>query len=150
MKSIYRVFLLGLVALTFSLSAKSQASLEFNQVIHQTVSGTVSGAASYVTLGTTTLTVPAGKVWKISAARARWTIYSGNITGYCSGDPIGLYLDDVNIFYSVFSTSNYANYENPIWLPAGTYTLDLRGYTCTSTAVSAKGFISAIEFDVVP
>ncbi len=110
----------------------SQSTLEFNQVIWNTFSG--------VTGTTFTITVPANKVWKIESAGI--TILSG-------GNASVLRLEDVEIAHNFYtSTTNTTNspYNRfPIWLPTGSYVLSV--YNISGTA---KAFISAIEYNVVP
>lgn len=145
----FKSLLLSLILMLFCLGTQAQANLEFNQVLYQSLSGSAVNSGTKI-LATTTLTVPAGKIWKITSARARWTVSSVFLGGNCSSDPIGLYLDDVEIFYSALTTSNYPIFDGVIWLPPGTYTLELRGYNCSSGTIPGAGFITVMEFNVVP
>lgn len=79
----------------------------------------------------TVVTVPANKVWKIES--------TGVGTGYT------MTLNSAKI-QTMNTTSGY-QFIYPIWLPAGTYTFNL---SAPSSAGIGNGYISAVEFNVVP
>jgi len=108
------------------------ANLKYGQVITQ--SGTVS--VPYGGSSTFSITVPAGKVWKIEAATV---------------DTDGMM--KINQMVAVFFKSQSAFEVNycPIWLKAGTYTVSISAFPagcCGATPVS-YGY-SGIEFIEVP
>ncbi|OJW84954.1 MAG: hypothetical protein BGO69_10445 [Bacteroidetes bacterium 46-16] len=76
------------------------------------------------------ITVPANKVWKIETGSV---IGSGNVVLKLNGSEI--------------HDATGAPHTFPIWLPAGSYTLTLAN---GNNAISASGFISAIEFNLTP
>ena len=148
---------LFIAALAFLSSAKSQGTLEFNQV--KIITNTVE-------------TVPSGKVWKITAM-------SGTVYGECVPHPEG----NTSIWYKATAASGFLLNGNkvysmlkypssgqrynsntcvttgfccdgnlttnnqatdplvlPMWLPAGT----------TLGSIASSVFLSVIEFNVVP
>lgn len=134
-------YLMVSVLCLFSLCLNAQNELEFNKVINEKITGTGGGA-----LTTKSVTVPAGKVWKITAASAGRIINSkGTVPG--GATELAFTLSDVSLYYQSGSVgrSNY-NQPFPFWLPAGTYTMKL--FFDSSTAFSLVGTISAIEFNV--
>ena len=119
-------------------AASAQGNLQFNQVVNTTFTG--PGNASGAIIGT--ITVPAGKVWKVER-----TSLSDDY-----GDPV---------FYPVYSTNYWAHIGDflvwnssssypqqlfPLWLSEGTYDVTARTYGSTNYNFA----ISAIEFNVIP
>jgi hypothetical protein len=126
------------IAICFiSLQLFAQGNLQFNRVVNETLTGNFGG---YYTAGT--ITVPAGKVWKIEAASVislnNTTIGTPDLGGAGSWMGIGnhpcYYYNAPNIVHL------------PLWLSAGTY--DVGGKR--DTAEPIRIVISAIEFNVVP
>ena len=123
--------LLLIAVLTISFVAKSQGNLQFNQVIrikHTTLTSGVAG----------TITVPAGKVWKIESA-------SGGDAWELSVDGQIVYSSSQQV--SGTTQSWYVNTVTlPMWLGPGTYQItENTTYTGNITTV-----LSGIEFNVVP
>jgi len=108
------------------------ANLKYGQVITQ--SGTVS--VPYGGTSTFSITVPAGKVWKIEAA-------SLSLDGM-------MRINEMLVVYFKAQSAFQVNYC-PIWLKAGTYTVSITYYPtgCCSGAMVPYG-LSGIEFIEVP
>jgi hypothetical protein len=125
-------------------TVKSQGNnLQFNQAIYTNIN--YSPSNQYTT--TQNLTVPTNKVWKIESAAAG----SNNVNSNGVLIPGGtISVNDIVIFSSPNPVlPNLPNLSNlPLWLPSGNYTLSIStdgGYTGVW-----KGFISGIEYNVVP
>ena len=124
MKQLFTFLLVAISATCFA-----QGNLQFNQVIN------LSGVAPTSNI-ITSVTVPVGKVWKITSAS--WRTSNG-------GGPVRMLCLDYNTIYRN-GAGNRAIF--PIWLQAGTYDVSWCG---SSTTVSGNRYaISAIEFNVVP
>lgn len=106
------------------------ANLKYNQVITQ--SGVVS--VPYGGASTLTVTVPAGRVWKIEAA----TVYGNGMM-------------KINEIVAVYFNSGTFFSNCPIWLKAGTYTFSISAFPggCCGATNESYGY-SAIEFLEVP
>lgn len=135
--------LLAAIAFLFFGSANAQGNLQFNAVKYYPMTLTQVGSSVYSETPVT-LTVPSGKVWKLESCGANYynptTNLSGNLT-YAK-----IILDNKVIWET---NGNYATSFMPLWLPPGTYTLALRSnYLVNGTML--YGFMSAIEFNVVP
>jgi hypothetical protein len=119
-----------------SLQLYAQGNLQFNQVLTLSYTGSIP-AQSTNSLGT--LTVPAGKVWKIeSGSRVAITgNFFGNVT------TARFMLDDFTVIGHKDDPVSY-----PIWLNEGTYNIYVSH--STGNTVSYKWGLSIIEFNVVP
>lgn len=114
--------------------AFGQGNLQFNQVVNGSLAGTFSTAT---VMGT--ITVPAGKVWKLEN-----TSYTSGATTYKNvqtGSQYSIWIDD----YLVYHTFNRSQLL-PLWLSEGTYSV---------TANDGNGGLmtfayAAIEFNVIP
>ena len=102
----------------------AQGNLQFNQVI----------VVDLAINGTSTINVPAGKVWKIEAA------------GNGSGNSSGIVLRNSSVVaIAIFGTSATAATSNlPFWLSSGFTGSFLNGNG------AYRGALSIIEFNVVP
>ena len=136
MKKLLSIFLILIVFATYS---SAQGNLQFNQVINQTHSGALTSTPQI--LGT--ITVPAGKVWKVEAVSFTYagTYYASGGSGFWA------YIGDY-IVYDGY-TGGYSNMNSsfPLWLKPGTY--DVIGRANTSYP-NGRIAISAIEFNVIP
>jgi hypothetical protein len=115
--------------LVISLSIKAQGNLQFNQVLHLEITCCTAS----------TFTVPVGKVWKIEGSMAYSNNYPTRITAI-NGNPMEAYLTGYT----------YLNYgilpiTLPYWLPANTQVSFNTGNT-----IGYKGYVSIIEFNVIP
>ena len=120
-----------------ALGAKAQGNLQFNQVIYYTIP-----SQSFAASGTiATVTIPAGKIWKIEAASHNaaggtvWSLRIGNFLLYSStlnGGGGLTYHPDINF---------------PIWLPSGTYNLQVNSTNGGGTFEGAG--LSIIEFNII-
>jgi hypothetical protein len=156
-----RHFLAALLTIA-TLCSFGQASLQFNQVIYLSYTGTQTPSATTptVTFQNTAFTVPAGKCWKIESANValHYPANSGYMlkpsTTNSSVNGTFLLVDNVvmasqvgnNLAGKVDSFSTF-----PVWLPAGTYGVHLMGqYANEYGTWTAYGNISVIEFNIVP
>ncbi|MCB9232411.1 MAG: hypothetical protein H6581_12150 [Bacteroidia bacterium] len=140
MKYLFSITLLALMFVLVGFNqSQAQTSLEFNQVIYQTLQG--ANSASYPYLAATgSLVVPAGKVWKVEKCVVSTSVVSGSIY---IGSVGWMAIDDRQI-----CTLSCDAVTGTFWLPAGTYSWQI-GMT-SSTVRQMRGTLSAIEFNVVP
>ena len=115
--------------LLFSFSFKAQGNLQFNQVLNLEITCCTASA----------FTVPVGKVWKIEGSMAYSNNYPTRITAI-NGNPMEAYLTGYT----------YLNYgilpiTLPYWLPANTQVSFNTGNT-----IGYKGYVSIIEFNIIP
>lgn len=113
----------------------AQGNLQFNAVKFYELTIAQTSTTVYL-LGTQSITVPAGKVWKVESAGCASYQATNNLTS--SG---GFILLDGRII----SATGYG----PVWLVPGTYTVAIQGNTLAS-GYSYNGYFSAIEFNIVP
>jgi len=115
--------------LLFSLSFKAQGNLQFNQVLHLEITCCTASAFS----------VPVGKVWKIEGSMAYSNNYPTRITAI-NGNPMEAYLTGyTHLNYGILPITL------PYWLPANTQVSFNTGNT-----IGHKGYVSIIEFNVIP
>lgn len=133
------------VSTLLSVAAMAQGNLQFNQVKNIVLSYTTPNSNSYQTYNQT-ITVPAGKVWKIESVIGS---AQGPTTNYVSPTTT-ITLDGVVLFFYVSGSNNYQWAPLPIWLPEGTYDLGLVSSSGVSTGMVISGRVSAIEFNVIP
>lgn len=112
----------------------AQGNLQFNQI---------------VTVGTTSLTVPAGKVWKVESYSESEVTFNSNYSSGCVNTnyhrPLVINNNNYYFFGNLATASSGANYVTtgnklPIWLKPG----DQIRTVCSSD------FASVIEFNIVP
>lgn len=112
----------------------AQGNLQFNQI---------------VTVGTTSLTVPAGKVWKVESYLQSQVAYDVNYSAGCINAnyhrPLVINNNNYYFFGNMATANSGANYVTtgnslPVWLKAG----DQIRTVCSSD------FASVIEFNIVP
>jgi len=115
--------------LLFSLSFKAQGNLQFNQVLHLEITCCTAS----------TFTVPVGKVWKIEGAMAYNNTYPTRISAI-NGNPMEAYLTG-------YTYLNYGILPIPLpyWLPMNTQVS-----FNTGSGIGQKGYVSIIEFNVIP
>lgn len=123
--------------------SSGQGNLQFNQAVIVNFSASLP---TYNTSTATSITVPAGKVWKIEHADA-WIQSSLRQTQQSEHS---LYID--NILLRRYKGSSGTNHQYtdrlPVWLPAGTYSVIISNED--STPWSFVGAINAIEFNIIP
>lgn len=131
-----KIIITLIISLGIGCFLNAQGNLQFNQVINTSVTGLVGSLAS-ANLGT--ITVPAGKVWKVETASVT---EANNIR-----TSLGRIGNNV-VFY--FGGSNSPPNINllPLWLRPGTYNLNVTNYS--SSALTYRMTLSAIEFNVIP
>ena len=122
---------LSFLFFTFLLLNKiySQGNLQFNQALHLEITCCTAS----------TFTVPVGKVWKIEGAMAYNNSYPTRITAV-NGNPMEAYLTG-------YTYLNYGILPIPLpyWLPTNTQVS-----FNTGSGVGQKGYVSIIEFNVIP
>lgn len=138
--------LLYIFILFFSFGIYSQGNLQFNKVIN--INGFAPAGNDNVNTGMKeyshgTLTVPEGKVWKITYAVLATSFVSDiGLQGYTLRG--GIKIGD-NVVY--ISQENEPN-QNPFWLAEGTYQMNI--YYSGGTSVGGNYSLSIIEFNIVP
>ena len=130
--------ILLILAVAFSSASFAQGNLQFNQVINYENSAP-SGAGA-ITHGT--ITVPAGKVWKIETCTFS-RLATGKMVQYTNLSNVFI---DENCLYHFYGSNNPKTSFLPLWLSEGTYTVTSNGVSSTTATVA----FSAIEFNVVP
>lgn len=154
MKNIIFVF-----AFLYSCFLSAQGSLQYNQTkfIKLSASGVFVGGINpqqFYGVDSLTITVPIGKTLKIESANVGGlTSGSGTtITSYPNRATYAiLSLDNTMIAYASYGGSyTEPNLSFPIWLPAGNYKLQLNTAIGSASDLRINGFISAIEFNIVP
>lgn len=121
----------------------AQGNLQFNQVYYwELTSGALLTGWSVV--ASQTVNVPIGKVVKIESIGANGFNSSTGLAS--SGTLCNVLLNDKYIFRQDLGVITP---PLPIWLPSGTYNLKLESLSSISS-MTAKAYISAIEFNIVP
>jgi hypothetical protein len=133
MKHIFTILLVAIGATSFA-----QGNLQFNQVLNFDYSATLS---SYGNATVGTLTVPVGKVWKITAASSRDLGPSHFSTSIAVNN---------HLLYEFRYVANSAAVSNntPYWIGTGAHVVKL--FNLYSSGISASGSLSIIEFNVIP
>ncbi len=128
------------VLLSMFVVANAQGNLEFNRVFLVEQSFVVPTNVSSP-FSEQTITVPAGKVWKIESVMANYSFNVGSNLGV--GSTVAVLLNRKTLYQAGVMA------EFPIWLPEGTYTLRYV-YTSNTGSVGSEiyGGISGIEFNV--
>lgn len=132
-------FITAICIVIFIASASfGQGNLQFNQVINVSLGATTTGTG-FSTLGT--ITVPAGKVWKVERT---------SLTQDYLGDFYPVYGSGSRAFIGEYvvwnSSSSYPQQLFPLWLSEGAY--NVTGYTGGTLTYTLA--VSAIEFNVIP
>lgn len=123
----------------FSIAAFAQGNLQFNRafLVEHSFAVPINTLAPYSDIS---ITVPAGKVWKIESVMANMYFGNGTIS-----TTAGVLLNNRSLFHGGVVAAF------PIWLPEGTYTMRVM-YTSNTgyTNSTAYGSLSGIEFNVTP
>ncbi|MCB9235406.1 MAG: hypothetical protein H6581_27370 [Bacteroidia bacterium] len=137
----------SLFCLPFFLGAQT---LEFNQAIYIKLTGTLSSTTGTV-LATQNSTVPAGKVWKVVSSNGQVQGNPGTLDGpSCTTSWVMVKMDGVGLSFTSDASSENYNPSLPVWLPPGNVTFTLEGDQTCTTAQGFNGYVSIIEFNVVP
>jgi hypothetical protein len=146
MKKLFVAFILLVICAQKNFA---QGNLQFNQVKYYELSVTQTVSGPYAETQQS-ITVPAGKVWKIESAFAGYYVPSNNSTGLFGGGR--MFLDNRPIFddYLGSGAAAVTSPLMPIWLPPGTYTLAIKSPTSSSSTTQYLGSVSIIEFNVIP
>lgn len=133
----------------FSLAAFAQGNLQFNQVINFTITTPTGAGNGSGNVQSVTVTVPAGKVWKIESANVSYQYASSSkyYVADATSEITQLVLDGAII---VVESDDFYKTPGPIWLSEGTHTFILQGYLNTSALCKWNAFITGIEFNVTP
>jgi hypothetical protein len=142
-KKMKKLLFLALLSV-LSLPIYSQGNLQFNQVVQESFSPSVT-SNTLTTIGT--ITVPTGKVWKIESAVLSWTETAGTtnssfrlfIAGHCTW---ALYLANTGDIGIDRQTA-------PLWLKAGTYQIQVFQKSSFSNLPMNASY-SGIEFNITP
>ena len=130
MKYIYTLLFVAISATSFA-----QGNLQFNQVIN------ISGAIPVGNNVSTTVSVPAGKVWKITSS----SLFYGS-----NGSSIGLYPLCIGA-HELFGRINSEQYTFlPVWLEEGDYDIKICGTQANGSSYENVYAISGIEFNIIP
>lgn len=133
-------YILAIIALFLCSTAFAQSNLVFNAPVF--IELNVTGTSASNPNVSQTVTIPAGKIWKIESASASYRFgTSPNIANGASGS---ILINDKTIYY--YTGAGVVS-QTPIWLPAGTYTFTLVGGS-GSTGNQNYGFVSGIEFNL--
>jgi hypothetical protein len=140
-----KILILSVLFLPFSFLF-SQGNLQFNRVVNYNLSGNPASSGAYI-IQTISIVVPANKVWKIESATSR---FSSTSTMYGTSSYVcGIILNNNAINCNVSSVG--ANTYLPMWLSAGTYSLQLQvDLTNSITGAICYGMITGIEFNIIP
>ncbi len=124
-----KIYLVFFAFIFFGAQSKAQGNLQFNQVLHLEITCCTAS----------TFTVPVGKVWKIESSMAYNNNYPTRITAI-NGNPMEAYLTG-------YTYLNYGVLPIPLpyWLPTNTQVSFSTGNT-----IGYKGYVSIIEFNVIP
>ena len=124
-----KIYLVLFAFIFFGAQSIAQGNLQFNQVLHLEITCCTAS----------TFTVPVGKVWKIESSMAYNNNYPTRITAI-NGNPMEAYLTGyTQINYGILPITL------PYWLPANTQVSFNTGNT-----IGYKGYVSIIEFNVIP
>jgi len=125
----------------------AQGNLQFNQVINLEVATTVTSTTG-TTKDSVEFIIPANKVWKIESVTATSSTSNNLNVNVCAR----LFVDDM-FLYNGYPASGpiYSLVSFPFWLPSGThkFKIQMSGQVCGINTIQ-KGFLSVIEFNVVP
>ena len=124
-----KIYLVLFALIFFGAQSKAQGNLQFNQVLHLEITCCTAS----------TFTVPVGKVWKIEGSMAYTNNYPTRISAI-NGNPMEAYLTG-------YTYLNYGVLPIPLpyWLPTNTQVSFSTGNT-----IGYKGYVSIIEFNVIP
>ena len=114
-------------------------NLQFNQAIFQEFIVTVPTNYDERFFSAGTVTVPQGKIWKITSSSAYCTDINANDK---------MYEASIKINNHILRFEVGSNQTSPIWLNSGNYTIWLANGT--SLYPKTIGSISGIEFNIVP
>ena len=135
MKYIYTFLFAAISATSFA-----QGNLQFNKVVN--VSGVTPGGQVF-----TTVTVPAGKVWKITSSS--WMDSSGNVPLSSNSDIRAFCIGPYKLKgWHQYNGSTLDPVTFPIWLEEGDYDVKFCNYTYTISNYTYA--ISGIEFNIIP
>ncbi len=142
MKKIILIIAIAVLACTRTFA---QGTLQFNRVVDATFYGAALTLSSPV-IGS--VTVPAGKVWKIESASGFGGSSASPNAGF--GATYSITVGDHNLNYFVNGGSYIVTNYCPVWLPAGTYQVKFVSSNNNAGSFAATTAISAIEYNIVP
>ena len=124
-----KIYLVLFAIIFFGAQSKAQGNLQFNQVLHLEITCCTASAFS----------VPVGKVWKIEGSMAYNNSYPTRITAI-NGNPMEAYLTGYT-----YLNLGILPIPLPYWLPTNTQVS-----FSTGSGIGQKGYVSIIEFNVIP
>lgn len=141
------LILLGFV--TIATIGFAQGNLQFNQVINVTINTPSGVGNSGNNNQTVTVTVPAGKVWKIESANLSYQSASGGkyYVADATNEITQLVLDGAII---AVESDDFYKTPGTMWLTPGTHTFILQGYINSSSQYRWNALVTGIEFNVLP
>lgn len=143
MKNSIKKIILSICLFTGVISvSKAQGNLQFNRATFIELNGlpAFTSSGSWGICDTNTITVPSNKTLKLEHFTAYpYDTASGTIPNSAFDGIAFILLNGVKL--------NHLYSNGPIWLPSGTYKIKLVGATSN---LYCKGFISAIEYNIIP
>lgn len=132
-----------LVAVLAVTSLQGQTQLQFSQALSLELTGVLVGNSNDAVAQTLNIVVPAGRVWKIES------VHHSAMRNTGGGDVpvLGQTMITLNGVLLVPKTGNsHAGIVmSPMWLPPGTYTLEL-WQDSDAAIVQVKAIVSVLEF----
>lgn len=139
-------FFLTFFALVSLFSLSQAQTLEFSQIANIDRTYLIPNAAASPH-DSVVVTIPVGKVWKLTNARMSYTYYSSGELYPGTGSGEIIMLDGLWI-YQGYSSGGF-QMEWPLWLGPGTYTFKTKS-SQYGTTYKIHWFVSILEFNVVP
>lgn len=140
-------FQLLLCLMVVTAAAFAQGNLQFNRVFIVETDFAVPNTNFYHSTDLS-FTVPAGKVWKIESAHG--TYENDNSTNLSYNAFVQVMIDKKLIHYYNSGGLSVAGSYLPMWLPEGTYTLEVVMSSGGSVGHHIYGGFTGIEFNVTP
>lgn len=151
--------ILLLIQLTIATTLFSQGNLQFNRAVNIEMSSSFTTSGNWRTIvipAAITITVPVGKTLKITRSTIDYRESLANTPpSYFRSAQLLLNSTTIASFNSEEATSNlffhFERLTEPMWLPAGTYTLRvISKHSNTQNVPTLTANISGIEFNILP
>lgn len=145
-----------LLLMAISFVGNTQGDLQFSQVISVDFYYPAEDAGFNYTnawkVDEILVSIPEGKIWKITSASVGYDNSSGNLVGPDYIDDLTISIDNVAIYHDYYNhTTREFDVSFPMWLGSGDYNFKM-SYRATSTNYDASGTyakVTGIEFNVV-
>ena len=146
--TLWTAFSALIFSLVTSFSSFAQGNLKFSEVKYITLAGTTN-SSSFQVVASQTLVVPASHVLKIE------NIVGLSFLETSSNYEVTFCIDDIVYSKSYYTSSSGIQIVSPqsfpVWLPAGSYTLQINSRSFGSSLVyPVKVGFSALDFEVTP